>query len=59
MNIELAWKDFGDIPIDEKERIEEEFLHFKIGTPREIIWSFFDEISENGVHELMYGKVVK
>ena len=58
MNVKKAWENFGNIPIDEKERIEEDFLHFKTGTPRDVIWCFFDELSENGIYELMYGKDV-
>jgi hypothetical protein len=36
------WEVLGDIPINDREEIEKPFLHFKIGTPRENIWHWFE-----------------
>ena len=37
------WNILGDIPCDEEEEIEEEFLHFGIGTDKYEIWHWFEE----------------
>lgn len=42
-NPDKYWKLLSDIPIDNKERIEEEFLHFPEGTYREDVWYWFEE----------------
>jgi hypothetical protein len=36
------WSKLGDIPVLENGEIEEEFLHFEIGTDRETIWDWFE-----------------
>ena len=54
--IEMLWEDFSDIPMDcETEQIEQGFLHFPAGTPREDIWHWFDEMHSKGVVYLLYG----
>ena len=37
------WDKLGDVPINENEEIEENFLHFLAGTDREDIWHWFEE----------------
>ena len=37
------WSQLGDVPITEDGDIEEEFLHFPIGTDRADIWHWFEE----------------
>ena len=61
-NARLLWAQLGDIPIfteDEEgdcpESIALPFLHFPVGTPREDIWHWFEEVFPVTVHELMYG----
>lgn len=55
--IEKIWNELGNIPIDEDECIEEEFLHFEIGTHRETIWHWFEEEFNLSVAEdLMFNK---
>lgn len=54
--IEKMWEEFEDIPVNcETERIEQDFLHFPVGTPREDIWHWFDEMHSKGVVYLLYG----
>jgi len=36
------WDQFGQTPIDDNGVIEESFLHFEKGTPREDIWNWFE-----------------
>ena len=45
----------GNIPINDNDEIEEDFLDFPIGTHKEDIWQWFDEIYPHGVYGLMYG----
>jgi len=48
------WSKLGDIPIDEDECIEEDFLHFARGTDRYTIWHWFEDTFYTQVHDLMY-----
>jgi hypothetical protein len=49
------WNELGNIPIDEDENIEEDFLHFEMGTHREEIWHWFEEEFDISVaKDLMY-----
>lgn len=47
----LLWEYFGDIPINEQEEIDDVFLHFPKGTPREDIWHWFEEEFDLSVAE--------
>ena len=40
---EILWDKLGEIPVDEDERIKENFLHFEAGTDVEDIWHWFEE----------------
>lgn len=40
---EELWEQLGDIPIDEDECIEEEFIGFQPGTSRYTIWRWFED----------------
>jgi len=51
------WEDFGAIPINENEEIEQKFLHFEVGTPREEVWHWFeDEFDLSVAEDLMFRK---
>lgn len=54
--LELLWKQFGNILIDENESILEDFMGFKRGTHREDVWNWFDECHTKGVAYLMFGE---
>lgn len=41
--IETLWKQFADIPINEKEQIDTDFHIWKKGTDKLEIWHWFDE----------------
>ena len=54
-DIERLWDLFEDIPMDPKtECMEDDFIYFKFGTPREDIWRWFDEKHSRGVYYLLY-----
>jgi hypothetical protein len=37
------WENLGDVPVNESEEIEEDFLHFEKGTDVYEIWHWFEE----------------
>ena len=43
------WEQFGDVPVNDDDQIEESFLHFPIGSDKMDIWSWFDEQLPNGI----------
>ena len=47
------WRLFGDIPINDQDQTEEEFLGFEAGNDRFNIWHWFDERYEGGVIRLI------
>ena len=54
--LEALWAEFSDVPMNpETECIEEQFLDFSAGTPREDIWHWFDERYSKGIACLLYG----
>lgn len=57
--IESFWDNLTDIPIDEDECIEVEFLSFPVGTHREEVWHWFDEHHSKGVGWLMNERETK
>lgn len=51
------WEMFGDIPVNNDDEIEEDFLNFPAGTPKFDVWHWFDERCPNNLHDdLMYPK---
>lgn len=56
----VLWADLGDIPTvfegEHVDEIEQEFLHFPVGTHRENIWRWFESMNEKfSVGEIMSG----
>ncbi|MCB0604359.1 MAG: hypothetical protein KDC25_05760 [Saprospiraceae bacterium] len=47
------WNEFGDIPINSKDEIEQDFYYWEKGTYRLDIWHWFDEKLPNGLAELV------
>lgn len=48
------WEIFGDVPINNNDEIEEDFLGFPAGTNRFDVWEWFDERYPGGVYSLAY-----
>jgi len=53
--LEKLWNAFGDIPVDDEDHIEEDFLHFECGTDRFDVWHWFDDCHSIGIHSLQLG----
>ena len=52
--LERLWEIFGNIPVDDNDEIQEEFLGFQEGTDRIEIWLWFDEEHSQGVSYLVH-----
>jgi hypothetical protein len=50
-NAKALWGIFGEVPINDKDEIVEEFLWFKKGTDRFHIWHWFEDFFEISVHD--------
>lgn len=47
--LEQLWDSFGDVPVNDNDGIDEDFLMWKKGTDRFDIWHWFDEEHSQGV----------
>lgn len=55
--LQELWDKLGDIPVNNDDEIEEDFLNFPAGTSKFDVWHWFDERCPNGVAEdLMYNE---
>ena len=45
------WEEFGDIPINDHDEIEQDFYHWEKGTDHFEIWHWFDERLPNRLAE--------
>lgn len=50
------WEAFEEIPIDDEDTIEMDFMDFPVGTYRFDIWKWFDDNCPNGLVEDLYNK---
>ena len=50
------WNKLGNIPINNNEEIEENFLHFEKGTDKFTVWHWFEENFDVVLGEYMYGE---
>lgn len=48
------WHAFDDIPINDRDEIEEPFMDFSTGTNRFDVWHWFDERWPGGVYDLLF-----
>lgn len=55
--LQELWNELSDIPVNENDEIEDDFLDFPAGTSKFDVWHWFDERCPNGVAEdLMYNE---
>lgn len=52
--LEKIWDEFGDIPINDNDEIEQDFYYWEKGTNRFDIWHWFDEKLPRGIGELVF-----
>lgn len=48
--ISQLWDDFSEIPVDNDDNIEKDFLIFDKGTSKFDVWHWFDERCPNGIY---------
>lgn len=53
--LEALWLEFGNVPVNEDDEIEQAFYIFEKGTDKWYILDYFDEEHSKGIHWLMYG----
>lgn len=53
--VKKLWEEFGNIILDEDDRIAEDFYIWKEGTDRDIIWHWFDDNYSNGLARGLMG----
>ena len=51
-DLEKLWEIFGEVSINDNDKIEDYFLDFPVGTNRFEIWHWFDEKYPEGVAKL-------
>lgn len=51
LSLESLWKGFGEIPINNKDKIEEDFMLFPAGTSKFDIRKWFNERCPNNLHD--------
>lgn len=42
-NVERLWEALGQVPISDEDELEQTFLSFLEGTPKEEVWTYFEE----------------
>ncbi len=47
--LKKLWEEFGNIPVNEDDEIEEYFHIFPVGTPKLDVWLWFDGELPNGI----------
>lgn len=53
--LQVLWDELGDIPVNNNDEIEKDFLDFPAGTDKFEIWHWFDDQCPNGlVRDLMF-----
>ncbi len=49
------WDKLGDIPVNNNDEIEKDFLGFPAGTDKLVVWGWFDQECPNGLaKDLMF-----
>jgi len=54
----VLWSKLGDVPINNNDQLEDDFMHFSRGVSKFEVWHYFDEVLKDynsNVHALMYG----
>lgn len=55
MTLRQLWNAFAELPVNNNDEIEHEFLNFPAGTSKFEVWHWFDERCPNNLHDdLMY-----
>ncbi|MGM9779769.1 MAG: hypothetical protein ACI3ZD_15770 [Prevotella sp.] len=51
LTLEELWDQFSEVPVNNDDEIEEDFLFFSAGTSKFDVWHWFDERCPNNLHD--------
>lgn len=51
LTLKELWGLFAEVPVNNEDEIEEPFLNFDVGTPKQDVWHWFDERCPNNLHD--------
>lgn len=55
MTLRQLWEAFSEVPVNNDDEIEEDFLGFEAGTGRFEVWRWFDERCPHGIKKDLMG----
>ena len=59
LELNKLWGQLGNVPVNDNDELDADFLHFPKGTHREEVWHWFeDQNPEFSVGDIMTGKVI-
>lgn len=51
LTLEELWDKFSEVPVNNNDEIEEDFLSFPVGTSKLDVWHWFDERCPRNLHD--------
>ena len=51
LTLKELWNRFSDVPVNNNDEIEEDFLSFPVGTSKFDVWHWFDERCPHNLHD--------
>lgn len=51
VTLKELWERFSEVPVDNNDEIEEDFICFSVGTSKFDVWHWFDERCPNNLHD--------
>ena len=51
LTLKELWNEFSEVPVNNNDEIEEDFLFFPVGTSKFDVWHWFDERCPRNLHD--------
>ena len=51
LTLKELWNEFSEVPVNNNDEIEEDFLSFPVGTSKFDVWHWFDERCPRNLHD--------
>lgn len=51
LTLKELWNEFSEVPVNNNDEIEEDFLSFPVGTSKLDVWHWFDERCPRNLHD--------
>ena len=55
---EVIWQELGDVPVDDDNRLDEDFFIWTKGTDRYVVWSEIEQLYDVSIGEDLIGLVL-